>query len=318
MIFSCIALFLLVGCESKYRSDTTRVVMRLTPSTPTASKIGVTEVAPTETSTLSLTVTPFSKSKSTTTPTPEPSTLTPIPRLNPLEARKLVSNLLATNSGCKLPCWWGIKPAMTTWEEAYNFLVSFAVEDPYIITFPDQSLLRSSFQFSTSEEKAQKVIQDYKVQNGIVEFIEVLFSRVETTTLADLLNSYGPPGEVWIRTFGTEYKGTIPFYLLLFYPDQGILALFQSNDATLEVDKVRKCFNHDTVYELALWSPNNKLTFDEAKKQTEGIKFDDPFPLLPLDKATELDINKFYEKFKTDKNDVCLETSADLWPGQYE
>ena len=47
----------------------------------------------------------------------QPPTLTPLPTL---EADALDAFLLSiqTDAECRLPCWWGIRPGATTWQEA--------------------------------------------------------------------------------------------------------------------------------------------------------------------------------------------------------
>ena len=37
----------------------------------------------------------------------------------------VVVDMLADNGGCELPCWWGIKPGLTSWEEAQQTFLSY-------------------------------------------------------------------------------------------------------------------------------------------------------------------------------------------------
>ena len=56
------------------------------------------------------------------------STKTILPTLEPTQAILLVEDLLVNNAGCKLPCWWGIIPGTTEWNEAKQFLQTFAID----------------------------------------------------------------------------------------------------------------------------------------------------------------------------------------------
>ena len=94
--------------------------------------------------------------------------------------------------------------------------------------------------------------------------------------------------------------------------------MYQSSDATLRGDHIQKCFVEDTLNQLALWPPESNYSFKEAINQTDGFRFDDNLPLLSLENATTLDIGKFFETFRTTDSPSCLETPAELWPGQFE
>ncbi|HSG43771.1 MAG TPA: hypothetical protein VLA72_11500 [Anaerolineales bacterium] len=65
----------------------------------------------------------------TATQTPYPTiTLTPtiiwisLSTLPVQEAQAGVKELLETNGGCELPCWWGIAPNYIPWFEVVHFL----------------------------------------------------------------------------------------------------------------------------------------------------------------------------------------------------
>jgi hypothetical protein len=54
----------------------------------------------------------------TPTPTQTPTaTPLPFPTLEPEEMQAFIAEMLATNGGCELPCWWGITPGETRWDD---------------------------------------------------------------------------------------------------------------------------------------------------------------------------------------------------------
>ncbi len=53
------------------------------------------------------------------------NTDTPVSTFSPTEASARLQDLLKTNAGCRLPCWWGITPGKTTWDEAEEYLKTF-------------------------------------------------------------------------------------------------------------------------------------------------------------------------------------------------
>lgn len=48
--------------------------------------------------------------------------------LTPQQILDEIRHLFDENGGCALPCWWGIEPGKTTWEEALTILSPLAME----------------------------------------------------------------------------------------------------------------------------------------------------------------------------------------------
>jgi hypothetical protein len=75
----------------------------------------------------------------TNTPTFTPTlTWTPLPTLPSQQTRAKIEELLETNGGCELPCWWGITPNETAWPETLHFL------RPYIFQLVECSISNST------------------------------------------------------------------------------------------------------------------------------------------------------------------------------
>ncbi len=66
---------------------------------------------------------------STTVPNPTPNlTWTPLPTLDKETSSRKITELMETNEGCELPCFWGIVPGQTTWQGAQQKLETFVSE----------------------------------------------------------------------------------------------------------------------------------------------------------------------------------------------
>lgn len=108
-----------------------------TSVTPTVVPVATTIPDPTSIVTIQPTNTPTHQIQFTSTPhgTPLPTpaftwtSLPILPTLSTSGADLLISDLLINNGGCKLPCWWGIMPGETPWNEAYQTLSTFATID---------------------------------------------------------------------------------------------------------------------------------------------------------------------------------------------
>jgi len=265
-----------------------------------------------------------SSSPMVSTPTVEPSiTFTPLPSLTPsplpqvlstlppATAQAAVLDLTNNNRGCRLPCWWGFTPGETSWQTAQSFLatVALAIKKGSSAERP----LYSVYFVVPKEVFSTTLTHNYKVVDGIIERIEVIPGHTSVYSLSTFLNTYGPPDEVWIRTYNEAREGDLPFDTVLFYPRQGILARYDSQ-ANKVVDKIVGCPQQDPALVLALWSPKQELDFVEATNLTVEIRNEDWWPYRPLEEATGIDIDVFYQTFQKSNTSSCLETPANLWP----
>lgn len=241
----------------------------------------------------------------------EISTPTAFPNYD--EAQRLVQELLENNAGCKLPCWWGITPGKTTWIEARPILekVSLFIHDQGsegTFSVSVQALLPYPFGLDGYLDHS------YYIENGVVAEISVYNRDLASNyNLNNLLEVYGQPSEVWIRTFSKEDMGVQLFMVDVFYQDLGILVEYSTGNPMREVgNNLQNCMikEMDTPF-IHLWSPKDQnLSFQEAKKFINTTTLPEPKPLLD---ATGMDVKTFYETFKNPDTAVCLETPKDLW-----
>jgi len=287
---------------------------------PTALPNAVFTPTLTATSTQLATSTPSLTSTTLPTATPLPtktSTPTPLSTLPADQAQALMLDLFRNNAGCRLPCWWGITPGQTSWETAQRFLATFAsgikqgssAEHHFYIVY----FIVPAEIYPYVVEFYPVLTQDYDVIDDIVEVIEVAPGLVPNYDLAEFLKTYGPPAEIWLRTYRYAREGDLQFDVVLFYPKQGILARY-ATQAQVVGSRVRGCPQQRPAAILALWSPERELTFSEATSQTGDIRNETWWPYRPLQEATGMDEATFYQTFQSPNNSKCLETPADLWP----
>jgi hypothetical protein len=248
----------------------------------------------------------------TTTPTP---TFTPIPR-QPIntpsekEKDKIALELLETNNGCELPCWWGIIPNKTRWSDAQVFLKPFStiyerqppnewdvyeVHTPLPIEFSDVYAVRAVF----------------AAKEGVVREIEIGYFDEKTYHLSSFLQEYGAPTEILISTYSADYaypKNQVPLSVNLYYPEKGINVLYDTR-ATVNGSQVYGCLEDSPI--LFLWSP------DEHTRSIDYIIGWDKrqVPYLRVEQAIGLDIQEFYQKY-VNPGTRCLETPTNLWQSQ--
>jgi len=285
-----------------------------TPSLPTSSAISVP----------SLTIMP------TDSPTPT-YTPTAIPTLPVEEAQAKLLKLLSENGGCRLPCFWGIAPGKSSYQDVQAVLVSLSSLSRSLhlnpsgtsdvtprltegdlelynrvafLTDPNVTVYRAAFSGEIHKPLTQGGYEDIFDSNLFGE-------KVSAYTLAHVLTEQGVPPSVMIQTAGGPLTrgGTGGFDILLLYPDQGILVNYKTQ-MHLNGTNVRGCPLNAYV-QMELYPPGQPDAFFEGLKQTDwpakmtGYK--------PLEETTSMSVQKFYDTFR-EPTEKCIETSAKLWP----
>jgi hypothetical protein len=249
------------------------------------------------------------------TNTPNPTQLIVPPDIgNSGNPQKLVKYLLQTNGGCKLPCWWGITPGQTSWRQARPILEETSIsidgqESQGEFYAKVRVYLPYPYDFAPSMEHV------YRVKNGIVDYIRVYnFDLAPEYILPRVLQTYGPPTEVWIRTFAKADLGAQDYLVELFYKEAGILLEYRTGHPLEELKgKLRNCrINEMDAPVIHLWSTQGQdLTFEDAKQFIDTANLPQPRSLLD---ATGMDVQTFYETFMDRTTNACLETPKNLWP----
>lgn len=221
--------------------------------------------------------------------TPFP-TWTPLPTLE--NYSQIVVSLMTDNAGCQLPCWWGITPGETSWQEAKQFLQQFAfittrggslsqhVEtEPYIV-----------YHWNPGTDDSNGTLID--VRNGIVQLI--LFSS-ETARfrfqLNQILTDYGIPDKVTVHD---ERR------LLVVYDSQRFVALFQL-ESSHSNNQTEACIPGGPY--IYTWAPG-EVWLNEyigIGNQRVSSKY------KSIEEETGMDIVSFYERFLTSPSNYCFE-----------
>jgi len=271
---------------------------------------------PRSTATLILSPTATSMLVPTTTLTPIPS-VTPIPTLGITEAHKMLQFMIYQNGGCELPCWWGIMPGITKRDDMINWMMTFlrkveSDEVTYLDAVGDEKNATRTIVFSeTNIETEYKYMFGVLSEEGIVRSILVDKDLTGQYSLPVLLRKYGKPKEILLTTLAASPNGMVPYNLVLYYPDQGILAYFSSpNGGRVEGNYVYICPQF-TLPWLHLWAPDDLQQGEfEMKSLVSG---DVRSQFKSIEAVSDLSIDEFHVIFQQKDNTTCIATEAEQW-----
>lgn len=252
---------------------------------------------------------------STPTLTPTPSPL-PIPTLTFQEKIDRVAELQKDNGGCDFPCWWGITPGITLWEDADRIL--FPIISKKIVFTVENGMNKYYLEFPKVSQNM--IVEIYVQDNGIVDVIRLGGNY----PIVDFLQSYGSPKEIWISSDGIV-PGPSDFRIAFFYPEKGIMAAYLGYSSLISrggVEYIKMCvmdFNNSGP--LWFWNPDSKKRFDELPLENlvgGPIKLPGLPPstmeLKRISEYSNFDEMTFFNSVLHDQENTCLETNANIWP----
>jgi hypothetical protein len=254
-------------------------------------------------------------------------TWTPVPTLPYDIAQTVLTELYANNGGCELPCWWGITPQKTTWQQANNVLSPLGRISPPrvrngIVLYETYLLKPNNFMVPTIS--AGGYDDNYFsprvfVKDGTVIAISInsgWISRDFDYSLAAFLEMLGEPGEIRLKIVTDLPPGNNPeYYLDLFYADKGIL-ISTSGTAKKGENPLQMCpqeFRNGVFPPaITLWSPSLKITYDEAPTSLfAGIGDWNPSEYHIIDDVTDgFGSAEFYRTYVNSGTTVCFEIKS--------
>jgi hypothetical protein len=251
---------------------------------------------------------------------PQPSpTWTPLPTLMPHEAVATVQDLLLTNRGCSLPCWWGITPGRTTWQEAQHVLAPFASIEAGTqgtITIDSQTYAVQPYSVFYSLNGEAREAANIYVRAGLVSGLSLgKHSAADGFRIRDLLRLHGLPTAVLINTFSlpgpsADPDGYLPFRILVLYRDSGFMA-FYNFEGSISGSVAIGC-PEDTAARIHSWASDEASIWTRDRIQLVALGVDSS-PLKPIAEVTSWDVPEFYSAFTTGSSQACVETPAYIW-----
>lgn len=312
-VFLVLVMILLANC-------TTQLPAVTYTTTPQATDTSTPDIKPSETATW----TP----RPTNAPTFTPSlTWTPMPTLSAQQAQAKIKELLETNGGCELPCWWGLIPNHTSWPEALQFLTPMTVDigqgERVNFQKDGKSHFSTSFdvyyELAGASEPARILIG---VQDNIISGINVFPSSTQYKyQLYQILSLFGMPKQIFISAQQSAPNPILPpTVIILDYSDIGVWASYGYIPSEVGENLVvcpepggERVSVYDNVGgRLRLFDPD--MENDRGFSIEEYADMVGGFTAKKLEDVTNMTIETFYNTFIDPEPETCLETPADLWP----
>jgi hypothetical protein len=236
--------------------------------------------------------------------------LTPLPTLSEIQAGNRLMEWLEGSLGCRLPCWGEITPGVTNWQETEQILSSTVkiekIEEngPCTIGQCNEVQWASRANFDIHGSVVSR-------SNGTIYAIFIEGSPPPSVMRLDrILTIYGKPDKVYIQAY-KYINPDIYFGLTLSYPNHQFIIQFGWN-AYLSNTFITACIQDKSI-NLDILPVEEEWTDDFVRQTMTGDKTAPEF-FKPLDMATNMTIDQFYEMFKNVKGEACINTPEKYWP----
>lgn len=280
--------------------------------TPTKSPTTMAQLNFTQEPTKATIMIPTSTAQSTETPTLAPS-LTPYPMIPPEQRGEKYDELMATNNGCQLPCWWGLKLGESSLEEVVQLYAQF---EPFI-TIQDfaEGVARVTIKFVDPEiEDGIQTTHTFRGKDGIVLEAEIQVRKYDNFTPLSLMEQFGQPFEIWLWTIPEPFEGILPASFRFYFPENGILTGYRELAGT-KGDNVEICLNGNgnsilLLWDPAIWGPNKEMGFIERANASSELSLEGH---QRIGEVSSWDEEVFFANVTDSNSTGCLETPSSLW-----
>jgi hypothetical protein len=198
-----------------------------------------------------------------------------MPTLNAAEESALLNELMATNAGCELPCWWGITPGQTPAQQARDMFIKSGANrwrDTFDGTYRQIQL---GHRTETQDYYPFDIAVRMYERSGIVELIVVssLHQPLDESErfvtewarydLREVLARLGPPSD--LRLYVPPNPAELGYELYLIYEQLGIQVVYRVPGNHLGELRYELCFTlNDLLFiEIALFPPGMHGLIDE-------------------------------------------------------
>jgi hypothetical protein len=297
------------GNDHPQKSDARAVTSTSVPNPGTLPMVA-TQLIPRSTQLPStiLTATPTPPMPTQAVPVPS---LAPPPTLAPPATDSFAKEMLLTNGGCELPCWWGIEPGKTDWATVENRISYYGgrvFDIPYAATVFDYRIRQA---FDHQDGKVRSIRAIGEVPGGKTN--DTLSADWRRFSLERILSDYGKPTQVLLdlsNYCADRCPALTEYGMYVLYDQLGILIRYFGSAPRGDPILVCPIFAQVNYIELWLQSPQDS----DPLLERMHLDPDELKGLRPLGETTGMSIDTFYETFKDSSSKACVSSPAKFWP----
>ena len=259
---------------------------------------------------------PFATSEATSIPsTSQPIVTTAVTTATlsyiQISPEKIFAGWLQGNSGCDLPCWAGITPGQTKWDDAISSmskLVTPHIGAPVLCRYGPCKYFDWQFEFRGG------------LFSGIMyernDFVYAIYLNSEKTSelsLQKILVKYKQPDLVLLSASSFTFEGSPTINLILLYKDNSFVIRYMWW-AEFAGDEISSCGDPYIVYLGVVAVENDgwtEIEITQMGRQTRANATSENFK--PINEVTRLSEAEFYQLGLQPVEKFCISTSVSYW-----
>jgi hypothetical protein len=267
----------------------------------------------------------------TITPTEIRSTATPEATVT-LKPMKTITNdevvqLIQKDWKCTDPCWLGIRPGISTWENVVESLQQMGMEKFSNQKSTDGTILYTASLLKSLHEKPIYAKEAFIVNNGTVIAIKITSEGNATGPFfEDFLNlwkkwspkivfeEYGPPDIIKVGVFiGGEYSSQVDYSILMIYETKGFSLEYTGMAWDEENLIICPGFTNpmNTLNGIKINIFDSAITTEFALKANDDAKVVDRYK--NLSEVTNQSINEFSKNIVNRSDSYCISAKRNNW-----
>ena len=237
------------------------------------------------------------------------------------EAREAyVLTILETNKGCDLPCFLGITPGESKWEDLRSLVSPVYPEENFApnnngiyiapFSFNPGNKTYLEITFFGPEALIEQIMVDGRIypSTNRLNYNPAFAQVMEQYSLKNTLKRFGVPAQIFLFVHGHfEPQSGTGAEIVLVYDEIGVMTHYIFGDIVEELvtqnpdtGALRACLAYDQIEMIRLYlqSPDSD---EQLSNQLKNVL------LEPLEKTTDLSIDDFYDLFIMPQQDICFE-----------
>ena len=257
-------------------------------------------------------------------------------KLWPQAETDILIEMLNTDHDCDAPCWWGIIPGKTSWQEASDHFLSFGKS---IAIYSDNTLnlggVRSVSIFGRHDPNPFEYMLEHEIyeSGGLVYMIGARTQTFGGQPFGELLQDwnrysvshtlarYGIPSEVLLHYWSNDPDA--PYMVGLVYEREGVLVEYQgvvkllpdaASNNNVRDERVVICLDPEHISGINVWirTPWGSTAMSDVFKQLGGNIPKNFYSTPTLEESTGMSLAEFNEKFLKPRPETCLVAASRL------